>query len=404
MKFANKTIFVFSLLLFSAFISSAQTFDLAASIIGGQAAQCAIQGTDATNLMRMQMRGDEQKVLSLFKEAVDNNDPVAQIELSRVLWGMRWGEDKEKDFSKLSVDKLQRYFYYHEAFDIFNSVFDEAFGLAFDYKMRDQRALETFTKAWEENGYLPAKLGLLAKAWRWHEESYCFAMQLYPYVGQGDREVDYAFGKALKSGSEIGSHLFYKGLYWIETSLGMDVKYPKRQSFEDFKSDYVRFEDGYNTYFDHDGLCFVGSRVVLAPSPSAWEAFKLSKLSNKEFRTPEIEIFAYNSTQLKQLINTYRLSVLCHGSFVKDPDNGYYQRDWPSNDLTHGYSIDSTKLYEYGSGKSLGDISVRKDTSTIHESIRDDRIQPLIDFIETLMRITGSYNSVYSAFRQIQDR
>lgn len=49
----------------------------------------------------------------------------------------------------------------------------------------------------------------------------------------------------------------------------------------------------------------------------------------------------------------------------------------------------------------IGEISVRKDNLEIYESVKDDRFQLVINFIEYIMQRTGSACAVVHWFRQL---
>ena len=167
------------------------------------------------NEIRLLLKGNVETCYRLFREAVEEGDAVTQIQLSHALFGIKWGKDQEKDFSSLVVLDLEEFSYYPRAFALFNSAYDEAMGLEIDRKRNKARGIETFAKA-ADQGYLPAVLELKHTKWKWNSDSYGFAVQLRPFVGKGDKRLDYYFGKALKNGCQRGTERYYEGLYWME--------------------------------------------------------------------------------------------------------------------------------------------------------------------------------------------
>jgi|GEM_PF-3799752 len=236
------------------------------------------------NEIRMLLKGSIETCNNLFKQAVEEGDVVSQIELSHAIFGMKWGKDDSKDFSSLSVRDLEAFSYYPREFVLFNLAYDQAMGVESDWRTSDARSKETFRAA-ASRGYLPAFLELKCKEWKWHTSSYAFAVELRPFVGKGDRKLDYYFGQALKNGSQIGSELYYEGMYWMNQSCGIPVKYPREdESFNDFTSRYIQVKELGSTYYNQDGFMHLRrSSVVLAPSREAWEAFVKEKLGNVKF-------------------------------------------------------------------------------------------------------------------------
>lgn len=249
--------------------------------IGSQLSLEAIKSANGNiNEIRLLLKGNTDECYRLLREAINQDDSVIQIQLSYALFGMKWGKDKDRDFSSAVASDLEDYQYYPREFVLFEEAYDEALSLEYNYDKRKQRSIEIYKKA-SNLGYLPASLELLLEDWKWKTNSSEFAFVLYSYVGKGDKYIDYYFGKALKNSSPIGSELYYEGMYWMEISLGNDVKYPRdNQSFEDFKRYYYSYEDLSSTYYDYDGLLHLSSGVILAPSKQSWLDFKAAKLQN----------------------------------------------------------------------------------------------------------------------------
>lgn len=353
------------------------------------------------NEVRMLLKGNVETWNHLFKQAVEEGDVVSQIQLSHALFGMKWGKDESKDFSSFSACDLEVYFYYPREFGLFNAAYDQAMGVESDWKTRDARGEETFRAA-ASRGYLPAFLELKRTEWKWHASSYGFAVQLRPFVGKGDKHLDYHFGQALKNGSEVGSALYYEGMYWMNQSCGIPVKYPREhESFKDFTSRYILFENNGNTFHDYDSFRHVGSSVVLAPSKEAWDAFVKEKLENVKFAPVESFSFAFDAAQILALLNEHKISVFSGGSFVESDTEGRYIKDYRGKTL-HGFCIITLTINQ--NHKEIGEISVQEDTFKIYHTFQDPTLQPIIDFIENVMTRTGSGHSAYEWLRQMGGR
>lgn len=339
------------------------------------------------NEIRFLLKGDQSKCIELFKEAFSQGDVVSQIELSQALLGMKWGKDQNKDFSSLQIESLDSYPLYPHDYKAFELMYEDAYGEDIGWREREEIAFQAFKKAADLN-YLPAVLELLHTQWKMNTESYGFAAELRPYVGKGNDAIDYYFGKALKNGTAIGSKLYYEGMYWMEKSLGVSVKYPEiNQSFEAFKDYYIRYENVISTYYSHDGFMHIGS-VLLAPSEKAWSDFKKQKLENITISSLESFMFPHDMEKLKEILDRTKIGGVVTGEFVK-------------SDATdqEGFWLSSLNLFNNRS-EEIGIISVREDTFEIYQTIKDEELQVVIDFIENIMKRSGCASSAYSWLRQ----
>ena len=317
----------------------------------------------------MLLKGNrEETCRRLLKDAITCDDPVAQIQLSRVYNWM--GGAKYEQWSEYAL----------RDFPLFRVAYEAAWGSKLSWEEGDAKTRDVFTRA-AENGYLPARLELLAAQWTWHQNSYMFAVQLLPYVNRGDKLIDYYFGKALKGGSAIGSLVWYKGLYWMEHSLGVPVKYPRSgESLDAFWRNYIHWSDAFNTYFNHDGMWFVGPSVVLAPSEAYWAEYKEKKLSDMKLSNPDIVHIDYDPERLKRIADQYGLGAVQVTSFNAD------------------YVNSSLSIY---SGRAhLGNISVRSDTFDLVETFNNPGFQPVLHHLEAVMKACGSAGSAFHSLGQ----
>lgn len=346
----------------------------------------------------MLLKGSVETCNNLFRQAVEEGDVVSQIQLSHALFGMDCGKDGLKDFSSLSARDLETFSYYPKRFALFNSAYEQAMGVEFDWRTPDALAKETFRAA-ASRGYLPAFLELKCYEWKYNPNSYGLAVQLQPFVGKGDIQLDYHFGQALKNGSQIGSELYYEGMYWMNQSCGISVKYPREhESFKDFTDRYTRHKDLTSTYYYLDGLVHVGNSVVLAPSREFWEAFVKEKLETVKFAPVESYSFIYNPAEILALLNEHKISVSCCSSFVQSPTEGIDFKNWKGETI-HGFHINSLMIYQ--NHEKIGEISLQQNTFKIHQTFENPIIKPIIDFIENVMIRTGSASAADSWLNQI---
>lgn len=346
------------------------------------------------NEIRILLRGNEEVCEELFRSAVKEGDAVTQIQLSRAYLGMQLGEDKEKNFSSLSLKDLKVFSYYRDSlggFPIFNLLFDKAMGTESNGKTCYSRGLETFKVA-AARGYLPARFALLCDEWpMYRRRNYGFAVHLRPFVGKGCRELDYAFGEALKDGCVIGSKPFYEGLHWMYKSGLLRVRFPDAdESFDSMKRWHLATNSS-ALIEDYDGLRFVDS-LILAPSQEAWETFVKEKLGHIECAPIESYLFKYDSKQIKDLIKKYDLSFSSTNSFVgSSGENEIVDMD-DMDEETDGFIINIIEISQ--KLETIGRISVQKDSFKIYETIHHPDIKPIVDFIENVMVRTGSASSV----------
>lgn len=349
-----------------------------------------IEARGDINQIRMLLKGNVELCKKLFKEAVNEDDAITQIQLSYAYAGIKQGNDDTKDFSSLTIGDLETFFYYPAEFELFNTAYDMLMEVKSDWKTSETRSLETFRIA-ASRGYLPAFLELKHKAWKQHQNWYCFAVQLRPFIGKGDRFLDYYFGQALKNGCPIGSALYYEGLYWMnESSGGTFVKYPKNgDSFEDFKNKYLtsscdvflsKYDQDQSKYYEHDGFVHVGTSVVLVPSKEAWDNLVKGIQKYVTFSPKEFYIFKHPLEDLASLLNKYKITVTSTNSTINPELKDRFEN--------------VSSLIIYKEGKEIGKISVKK--GSVIQTFKNKDIQPIIDFVENIMTKTGSADSARS--------
>lgn len=220
-----------------------------------------------------------------------------------------------------------------------------------------------------------ATLEEIYKKWS-YRENYGFAMDIQHHVGKGNSIVDYAFGMALMNGSQPGTKLFLKGLWWIENSLGFWVKYPQHD--ETYENHCVMHVNGLSLRrFEFKGLYFFRTGFVLAPSPAVWREFKEENLSNPHLASPNIDIVDYNPEIIKTLANRHEICSLS---------------EWHSEEAI---AFNFTDKYE-GTRKR---IVISPKTYKVIETVIDQEYQCLINFVEKVLVTTGSWWSVIQMLR-----
>jgi hypothetical protein len=332
------------------------------------------------NAIRMLLKGNNELCLQLFREAVQEGDAILQIQLSHALFGMKWGKDDSKDFSSLVISDLETYVYYPKNFVLFNFTYDQAMGMRFNYTEEETRGLATFRLA-AASGYLPAFLELKAQEWGSRKNSYGFAVELRPFVGKGDKHLDCYFGQALRYGCQIGSKLYYEGMYWVHRSGGFSVKYPgEYQSFQGFRNYYSTVIDLSSSYYGHDDFYyFYRDSTVLARSREAWETFVREKLETVRIAPLDSYLIQYDPRQIKSLLNQYKITTD------------------PSSDLV------PSSLMIHENYKKIGEISIQENGREICQTIKDPRIEEVIKFAENVMIKTGSSSSAHTWLDQIKN-
>lgn len=331
------------------------------------------------NQIRMLLKGSLDKCVVLFKEAVKANDAVVQIQLSHAYYGILWGKDNEKDFSSISNHDLDEYEYYPRKFDLYRNIYQCAFGV------NETSANETFFVA-AYQGYLPAILELHHEKWASPEDKYGFAVSLRPYVGKGDKRLDYYFGLSLKNGCKKGSNEFYEGLFWMQSSLGITVNFPKEsESFIEFKKNIMQTYMG--TCFSQDGFCFLNNGDVLAPSEELWNKFKNEKLKEVTVCPPEAYVFNFDKDEIKKLVNIFKITnIVCKTSATVGLS-------------TFGYNIESLSVYSLNHNEKrelIYEFNIDKEGTHLNL-----KLQPVIQFIENVIKRAGTAESALDWLKQL---
>lgn len=348
--------------------------------------------------IRFLLKGNRQAGLELFKEAIAKENAVLQIQLSYALYEMKIAKDLEKDFSSLTANDLESLSYYPRNFVLFNLAYDEATGLKSSRPEKEMRALSTFGAA-VNHGYFPAVLELNYNKWAPNIDTYGFAVQLRRYVGQGDKRIDFYFGRALKNGCQIDSPLYYEGIYWMEKSSGNKVKYPREgESFEFFVRSYLSGHAGSGPVHYCDGFCHVDFSTILTPSRDAWEAFIAKKIIPIQPAPLSSYIFSYHAEEIRSLLYQYKIESIEWILETEDPMEK--QTVQCEEREVHRSYIHELRFFE--DREKIGTISVRSDTFAIYRTFRYPKIQPVLDFVENILTRFGSVNSAQAWLNQIK--
>lgn len=233
----------------------------------------------------------------------------------------------------------------------------------------------------------PFDIDLIEKKWQWHPDSYGLAVELRPFVGEGNKELDYRFGLALKNECAIGSELYYEGIYWMNQSGYIQVEYPKEnESFTSFIDRYV--ERSQKPFYDYDGFRHVDGSIILAPSKEAWREFVKNKLTNIKISPKEFYLIEQNTDQIKKLIKKYQINAVLQRGFVETSNED-------------GFFIDTLSMHQ--NGREVGKISIKEGSFEIYETFHNPKLQPIIDFVENVMSRAGTASAARSWLMQISD-
>lgn len=352
---------------------------------------------------------NKESCLELFRKAIQDEDSIAQIQLSQAYFEIQWREEETKNSVPIQSKKFDPFFYYPRNFELLTKTYRDAMQCEPDYKAEKRFAEKTFSNA-SSKGYLPAILEFTYKIWGNNTKSYGFAVQLQPFVNKGDKVIDYYFGRALRHGSTPGSKSFYEGLYWMYKSDRILVQYPeKNESFDDLTDRYYRSSEGrMYSYYGHDGFIYANEgSTILVPSKEEWEIFVKEKIETAEIASQKSYQFEYDEKKILSLLTKNIGTANCEyfekfstGQEIVNDDERKIPDSWIHS------------LFLYDGGTEIGTISVRKSTTKdnkypfeIHKTIENQqKIQPIIDLIENVMIRTGSPCSAKSWLNHLKDK
>lgn len=335
--------------------------------------------------IRMLLQGSSAECLRLFKEAGEKDDVIAQIQLSWAIHFMDREDDRKKDFSKLGLNDLKDVNCYPKNV-LLSCPFDKTWEIAFKqphgFGVKNGKGAEAIKKA-AERGYLPAILEHNHDKWQGCSNSYVFANQLAPHVGKGFEFLDYCFGRALKNGSFPGSEPFRAGIYWMECSLGIKVKFAKIESIED-NDDFAAYECS-NYYCD--GFVHMTNGDIFAPSKEFWLNYK-EGLTKDKYGDPSAYIIPHNDGMnvVLSMMDDYEVNISCN-----DPSGEEKVSKTPLTVYLSQVDEDDERV-----SNEIGKITTLLDPFSIHVSMDDDSemFQPLVHFITLSMERKVSANSV----------
>lgn len=226
------------------------------------------------------------------------------------------------------------------------------------------------------NGITPAALNQIFKKWEGHLNCFALAAELRPYIGKGNKLVDYYFGYALMASTEKNHWAHNEGLYWISSANQANVP-AENQSFKEFADDFIDNYVGLSYYSQDENFLFIDGHI-LAPSHEEWNAYKSRKFEDLTIAPEEYYQLDFNTDQLGALISAHNLNF----SFFP-----------PENDKISIHSL----LIHKGS-IFAGEIAFNTKTCKVICTFDDEVITPVVEYIEVLTK----KSSLISAYRAIQ--
>lgn len=260
---------------------------------------------EAQKVIRMQMRGDSQACFSLFKEAVTQENPVAQIHLTNAYYAMRyWAKDNEKkEFNSMGQKDLESYRFALRAFDLLTFMYNDV-QLDLDVLERGKKAKATFSQA-ARQGNAFAQLVLALKSFWGSYRGFGAACKLRPLLDKHSfSELLYHYGSALFVSGLHNQQFELEGLSYMEKSGLLDIECANttlEKDFYDYWINYVRHKNCSDTYYNRYGMLFIGSgSKILVPSQEHWQRFKQEKLES--IQSSPVELFdIYQKYNMKMI-------------------------------------------------------------------------------------------------------
>ncbi len=306
MNRTNKTILSFALLL-TIFITNASEEllrQLAREVDPNQAQQKA----------RMFLKGDENKCLELFQQALKENNAVAQIYLANTYTTMRWSKDHEKDFSKdLQEEQLESYNFTRNVIDRLKAAYrkSDPHYSSYEWIKMEKMAHQTVDQAKKAGNLYANLVQILENTWSpWHFGLTC---KLKPLIEKAQfPELLFSFGASLFSSGYYNQQFELEGLKYMEKSGFLNLKFfeDKKTHFSHDFNDYCeKHTERWHNFYDKYGMRLIGYKTILVPSKEHWQKFKEEKLETVQSSPNQLfDLFEkHDMDQIYNLIKKYKL-------------------------------------------------------------------------------------------------
>lgn len=320
------------------------------------------------------LNGDLERGYTLFRKAIEQQDAVAMVCLSPALFTIKLGIDWNADYSG---------FVYCDILNLLISAYDAATGEQSDWKFKLDRSLKILHQAAEDRNFIERFFQDQIHALGQRRATYILAAFSRPFIDMDIHSVNHSFGIGLKNGSAPRSKPFYEGLsHWVKNRR-CHILYPQSQSFSSLMDSYFS-QNLQSEFFESDGFCFCGNTVI-TPSEEQWKTFCAEKLNNI-VAVPETDyFFEYDLREIIELVNQHEIKTSLSCEEVRRPG------DAPGI----GDKIRFSAITLYRNDSRMGAISVSSepeaDSFTIVQTINEpEEIQPVVRFIENILRRTGS--------------
>ncbi len=351
-----------------------------------------VDPNQAQKRARMFLKGDKEKCIELFQQALKEGKAVAQIYLSNTHTTMGWAQDHKKDFSEgIEKEQLKSYNFAPLAMELLENMHKKADPrLHKDWKKMKKAAHRTVDQA-EKTGNLYAKLlQILEKKSKcpplWH---FGLACKLKPLIEKAQfPELLFCFGASLFKSAHYNSQFELEGLKYKEKSGLLDLKFfedKKKHIFYDF-NDYCTSYTRYKNFHDKYGICFVGDNTILVPSREDWEKFKKEKLETVQPSPDSLfDLFEkHNMDQIYNLVKKYELEFLSSHSSL----NIHYRKS--------------------GKQKRLGEIrliDIESKNTSVNIQLppqQQEELSPVISFLRDALSRCGDVSAVIKIMQNLE--
>lgn len=370
--------------------------------------------------LRICTQGDTDKLLQLYKEAEKKNIPLAQIHLANAYHIAKSNDDYKKNFTNIREPKQlepyghlvkQKYFPLKRMIGKLHPHLGS--------QEEERLVFDIFKKAMDQGSIYAKVVQIIEHSW--NELGFSNAAQLRPLLDKSAfSELNFLYGKSLFCGSPSGSRFMYEGIKYMHKSKLLTLKFYEEektkktihepqyqwlytledksyQNFEEYCDHYVLNMKIFNSYFDMNGLRFVGSNIILAPSRKYWKKFLTKYI--KEIQLSSLSTFDFIYTaDLVSLGNIYNnLEIDLEPSSDKDHNIEsviVYQKDKELGQIAVELFDKNIDNHDFLFNKKPKHHSLYKMIKTIDVNETETNLNPLIKFMENFMKNCGDGASI----------
>ncbi len=279
-----------------------------------------VDPNQAQKKLRMFFKGDKDKCIEAFQQALKEENAVAQLHLANTYFAMNQRADSKKDFSTIREENLESDNFSGYALQCLSYMIKKVNPSLKNWEEQEKVAHQTINKAAKIGSTYAQLIQILEDRGDKSTKHFGTACKLKSLIGNEQQfpELLYTFGSSLFYSHPFNRELGLEGLKYMEQSEGLtlifaveDPLYQTAVDFEEYCDKYTA-RIGFSFLFDYSGMAFFRYGKIIVPSKKHWELFKKNKLDPIQLSPDNFfDLFEqHDMDKIRELVKKYNLNSI----------------------------------------------------------------------------------------------